>query len=99
MGEQCHRSIPSAAGRQRAVRQDSYRRGTVVVSPSAARTTGAEAQSTIWLQAHVEQWIDFSTVEVDAPLCSWIYPLKYPGHFPYDKKARPMQMLHPTPQP
>ncbi|KAL0019967.1 hypothetical protein WJX79_010697 [Trebouxia sp. C0005] len=36
--------------------------------------------------AHVEQWIDFSTTEIDAPLCSWLYPLVYPSHFPHDQK-------------
>ncbi len=40
------------------------------------------------LQAHVEQWIDFSTTEIDAPLCSWLYPLVYPSHFPHDQKVR-----------
>lgn len=39
------------------------------------------------LQAHVEQWIDFSTTEVDAPLCSWLYPVLYPSHFPHDQKV------------
>ena len=37
------------------------------------------------LQAHVEQWIDFTTTAVDAPLCSWVYPLM--GYFPFDKKV------------
>lgn len=38
-------------------------------------------------QALVEQWIDFTTTELDAPLLSWILPIL--GHWPYDKKARP----------
>ena len=36
-------------------------------------------------QAFVESWIDFSTNEIDGPLCSWIYPLF--GYVPYDKKV------------
>jgi elongation factor 1-gamma len=34
--------------------------------------------------AHVEQWIDFFTTEVDPPLLSWVSPLF--GFIPYDKK-------------
>lgn len=37
-------------------------------------------------QALVEQWIDFTTTELDAPLLSWILPIL--GHWPYDKKVR-----------
>ena len=37
-------------------------------------------------QAQVEQWIDFTTTELDSPLLSWILPLL--GHWPYDKKVR-----------
>ncbi|KAK9810201.1 hypothetical protein WJX72_006549 [[Myrmecia] bisecta] len=36
------------------------------------------------MPAQVEQWIDFSTGEIDAPLTSWVYPLF--GFWPYDKK-------------
>ena len=36
----------------------------------------------------MEQWIDFTTTELDAPLLSWVLPLL--GHWPYDKKV----MLH-----
>ena len=39
----------------------------------------------VLLQAHVEQWIDFTTTAVDAPLCSWVYPLM--GYLPFDKKV------------
>lgn len=39
------------------------------------------------VQAHVEQWIDFATTEVGAPLDSVLYPLLYPGYFPHDKKV------------
>jgi len=35
----------------------------------------------------VEQWIDFTTTELDAPLLSWILPIL--GHWPYDKKVPP----------
>ncbi|KAK9834888.1 hypothetical protein WJX81_006700 [Elliptochloris bilobata] len=35
-------------------------------------------------EALVEQWIDFTTTELDAPLLSWILPIL--GHWPYDKK-------------
>jgi len=38
-------------------------------------------------QALVEQWIDFTTTELDAPLLSWILPIL--GHWPYDKKVPP----------
>ena len=44
--------------------------------------------TTAWVlarQAQVEQWIDFTTTELDAPLLSWILPLL--GHWPYDKKV------------
>lgn len=34
--------------------------------------------------AHIEQWIDFSSNEIDAPLNSWVLPLV--GLMPYDKK-------------
>ena len=33
----------------------------------------------------MEQWIDFSTTAVDAPLSSWVYPLM--GYLPFDKKV------------
>jgi elongation factor 1-gamma len=36
--------------------------------------------------AQVEQWIDFSTISIDAPVQSWVYPLLMPQAFPYDKK-------------
>lgn len=42
--------------------------------------------STLEDYGHVEQWIDFCTLEIDAPLCSWVYPLIMPEYFPYDKK-------------
>ena len=42
------------------------------------------------LQAQVEQWIDFSTISIDAPVQSWVYPLLMPSFFPYDKKVRPL---------
>ena len=42
-------------------------------------------------QALVEQWIDFTTTELDAPLLSWILPIL--GHWPYDKKV-PLPHLH-----
>lgn len=32
---------------------------------------------------HIEQWIDFCTNEIDAPLLSWVLPLK--GVWPYNK--------------
>ena len=37
------------------------------------------------MQAQIEQWIDFSTHEIDAPLCSWYYPIA--GFFPYNKQV------------
>ena len=40
-----------------------------------------------WLvQAQIEQWIEFSTHEIDAPLMSWVLPVW--GYLPYDKKVR-----------
>ncbi len=36
-------------------------------------------------QALVEQWIDFTTTELDAPLLSLVLPIL--GHWPYDKKV------------
>ena len=44
-----------------------------------------DSSFSLLLQAHVEQWIDFSTTAVDAPLCSWVYPLL--GFMPFDKKV------------
>lgn len=35
--------------------------------------------------ARVEQWIDFSTISLDTPLQSWVYPIIFPK-IPYDKK-------------
>lgn len=43
---------------------------------------------TVWAQAMVEQWIDFSTTSLDAPIASWVLPMIFPGAYPYDKKAR-----------
>ena len=34
----------------------------------------------------MEQWIDFTTTELDAPLLSWVLPIL--GHWPYDKKVQ-----------
>ena len=39
------------------------------------------------LQAQIEQWIDFSTISIDAPIQSWVYPLLTPAISPYDKKV------------
>lgn len=36
-------------------------------------------------QAQIEQWIEFSTHEIDPPLCSWYYAVA--GYFPYEKKV------------
>lgn len=46
------------------------------------------------LQAHVEQWIDFSTTEIDPALCSWVYPIKYPGMFAHDHKVKYLPACH-----
>ena len=40
-----------------------------------------------WPKAQVEQWIDFSTLELDAPLLSWFLPLA--GFLEYNKKVFP----------
>ena len=37
------------------------------------------------LQARIEQWIEFSTHDIDAPLQSWVLPVR--GRMPYDKKV------------
>jgi len=39
------------------------------------------------MQARVDQWIDLSTLEIDGPLQSWVYPILLPV-VPYDKKVR-----------
>lgn len=39
-------------------------------------------------QAKVDQWIDFATLSIDAPLLSWVSPLMFPEAVPYDKKVR-----------
>ena len=41
------------------------------------------------MQAQVEQWIDFTTQEIDAPMLSWFLPII--GYMEYNKKARPVQ--------
>ena len=41
------------------------------------------------MQAQVEQWIDFTTQEVDAPMLSWFLPII--GYMEYNKKVRPVQ--------
>lgn len=45
------------------------------------------------LQAQIEQWIEFSTLEIDPPLCSWYYPIA--GYFPFDKKVRALSRALP----
>lgn len=48
----------------------------------------AHTSDSAWLgcgQAQIEQWIDFSTLELDAPLLSWFLPIA--GFWDYDKKA------------
>jgi len=37
------------------------------------------------VQAQIEQWIEFSTHDIDAPLQSWVMPIR--GRLPYDKKV------------
>ena len=56
----------------------------------SGRETSTET-ATVCLQAHVEQWIDFATTEVGAPLDSVLYPLLYPGNFTHDKKVSHFQ--------
>ena len=41
------------------------------------------------MQAQVEQWIDFTTQEIDAPMLSWFLPII--GYMEYNKKVRPLQ--------
>ena len=41
------------------------------------------------MQAQVEQWIDFTTQEVDAPMLSWFLPII--GYMEYNKKVCPLQ--------
>jgi hypothetical protein len=36
---------------------------------------------TCLFQAHIEQWIDFATTEVDANIGKWLYPRM--GFYPY----------------
>lgn len=43
------------------------------------------------MQAVVEQWIEFCTLELDAPLASWIYPIM--GYMEYNKKVRSCMVL------
>ncbi len=43
------------------------------------------------MQALVEQWIEFSTLNIDAPLSSWVYPLL--GFMDYDKKVCPVLVV------
>ena len=41
------------------------------------------------MQAQVEQWIDFTTQEIDAPMLSWFLPII--GYMEYNKKVCPLQ--------
>ena len=41
------------------------------------------------MQAQVEQWIDFTTQEIDAPMLSWFLPII--GYMEYNKKVCPVQ--------
>ena len=47
-------------------------------------------------QAQVEQWIDYSTLELDAPLMSWILPIL--GYWDYNQKVEvlsyPAHLFH-----
>eukprot|EP01024_Parvocaulis_polyphysoides_P017362 TRINITY_DN1767_c0_g2_i1.p1 TRINITY_DN1767_c0_g2~~TRINITY_DN1767_c0_g2_i1.p1 ORF type:complete len:445 (-),score=82.69 TRINITY_DN1767_c0_g2_i1:181-1371(-) len=63
--------------------------GCVWESNAIARYVARLADKGLFGKTHldaalVEQWIDFSTNEIDAPLMSWIFPLM--GFWPYDKK-------------
>ena len=90
MGKQRHRAIRCSVGRQGAVRQDCDRHGERLTQwdTSCTPLKGLCLNITdVSVQAHVEQWIDFATTEVGSPLDSVLYPLLYPGHFPYDKKV------------
>ncbi|KAK9809891.1 hypothetical protein WJX72_001136 [[Myrmecia] bisecta] len=71
--------------------------GSVWESNAIARYVARQADKglfgdgTTLQMAQVEQWIDFSTGEIDAPLLSWVYPLF--GFWPYDKKAQVEQWI------
>lgn len=41
------------------------------------------------MQAQVEQWIDFTTQEIDAPMLSWFLPII--GYMEYNKKVCSLQ--------
>eukprot|EP01023_Acetabularia_acetabulum_P059127 TRINITY_DN7093_c0_g1_i1.p1 TRINITY_DN7093_c0_g1~~TRINITY_DN7093_c0_g1_i1.p1 ORF type:complete len:385 (-),score=81.18 TRINITY_DN7093_c0_g1_i1:126-1280(-) len=63
--------------------------GCIWESNAIARYVARLADKGLFGKTHldaavVEQWIDFSTNEIDAPLMSWIFPLM--GFWPYDKK-------------
>jgi len=47
----------------------------------------ADAACPLGVQAQIEQWIEFSTHDIDAPLQSWVMPVR--GRLPYDKKVPP----------
>jgi len=92
LGKQCHRSVLGTIGGQGIVWKNSYRCGPFSLFSGQqslhlyCKFAGSHSFAAN-LQAHVEQWIDFSTTEIDAPLCSWLYPLVYPNHFPHDQKV------------
>lgn len=46
------------------------------------------------MQALVEQWIEFATGELDAPLASWYYPIA--GYMEYNKKVGPTLLTQST---
>ena len=40
----------------------------------------------LFSQAQIEQWIEFTTHEIDPPMCSWYYAIA--GYYPYNKQVR-----------
>ena len=66
--------------RPRFVKSLSPRPCGFVTPPSAPSSSRTRAQG------QVEQWIDFATNELDAPLMSWVLPLAHV--WPYDAKVR-----------
>ncbi|KAK9796239.1 hypothetical protein WJX73_009454 [Symbiochloris irregularis] len=42
--------------------------------------------TTDYEQALIDQWVDFATLELDAPFSSWLYPIVMPNVVPYNKQ-------------
>lgn len=57
---------------------------------SDSLTEAEQAAALLCAQAQIEQWIEFTTHEIDPPMCSWYYAIA--GYYPYNKQVRAQQI-------